>query len=100
MASSPIEATRIRLLSEEIDHLLEHYLQLLHQYDTLRSSLSTVQASVGSFAPNYIIPASWLIRECCRSSSTSHEQTSMRRGVCGMDRTATISACRLHEDAV
>ncbi|KAE9367388.1 hypothetical protein N431DRAFT_486513 [Stipitochalara longipes BDJ] len=46
MASSPIEPTRIRLLSEEIDHLFEHYLQLLHQYDTLRSSLSTVQASI------------------------------------------------------
>jgi len=53
MASSPTADSRIRLLSEEIDQLFEHYLQLLHQYDSLRGSLSTLQASVGPSAQLY-----------------------------------------------
>jgi hypothetical protein len=53
-STSPIENPRIRLLSEEIDSLFEHYLQLLHQYDSLRSSLSTLQASVGTLLPAII----------------------------------------------
>jgi hypothetical protein len=52
--TSPIESPRIRLLSEEIDTLFEHYLQLLHEYDSLRSSLSTLQASVGTLLPAII----------------------------------------------
>jgi len=39
-------ATSSRALSEEIDRLLEHYLTLLHQYDALRSDLSTLQSSI------------------------------------------------------
>lgn len=45
MAPSTTAAT----LSEEIDQLLEHYLELLDQYTTLRSQLSSLQSSV-SFA--------------------------------------------------
>ncbi|KAN0095790.1 hypothetical protein V8E51_016501 [Hyaloscypha variabilis] len=46
MASSPAGPPRTQLLSSEIDQLFEHYLNLLHQYDSLRSSLSSLQASI------------------------------------------------------
>ena len=40
--------TTAATLSEEIDQLLEHYLDLLDQYTTLRSQLSSLQSSVSS----------------------------------------------------
>ena len=90
-------AAHFTALSEEIDQLLAHYLELLDQYTTLRSQLSVLQSSVS--VPTVLLnPGQRLMSD--RSISTFHEPTSPPKEECDMDPTSMTLVFKQREYAV